>query len=118
MKTILISALAAMALGACASQTGLGNTVSGGAYGELSPDWEKASKAEAKAQNLIDKGEARIEKGEKKIKDARKMTRDGEDLVDKGQADIKKGEKDLADAKAKREAVEADYKSRTDAIDG
>ena len=90
MKTILISALAAMTLGACASQTGLGNTVSGGAYGELSPDWEKASKAEAKAQ----------------------------DLVDKGQADIKKGEKDLADAKAKREAVEADYKSRTDAIDG
>ena len=67
MKTILISALAAMTLGACASQTGLGNTVSGGAYGELSPDWEKASKAEAKAQNLIDKGEARIEKGEKKI---------------------------------------------------
>lgn len=116
MKIATLSAIAALALaGACASNTGLGDTMSGGAYGELSPKWEKAAKAEAKAQANIDKGNALIKKGDKQIKAAQKELEKGEANIAKGKEQVRKAERNLAKAEAERTAVEAEYKSRAQA---
>ncbi len=92
-------------LGACASNTGLGDTLSGGAYGELSPKWEKAAKAEKHAKAQIEKGNEKIKRSEKTIKEARKDIRDAQAMVEKAR-------KSLTKATAEREAIEADYQSR------
>ena len=116
MKTVITSALlvVTLGLGACASTPlpGMGTEIkaSADAYGDYSKDWNKAAKAEQKALELIETGEKRIARNEKKIRDANKDIRDAEKAIERGEGEIRKGTRDAESAKARRIAIESDYK--------
>ena len=116
MKNVIITALIAtsLGLGACASTPlpGMGAEIkaSANAYGDYSKDWNKAAKAEQKALNLIETGEKRIAKNEKKIREANKNIRDAEKAIERGEGEIRKGTRDAESAKARRLAIENDYR--------
>ena len=117
MKNVIITALiaASLGLGACASTPlpGMGAEIqaSANAYGDYSKDWNKAAKAEEKALSLIETGEKRIAKNEKKIRDANKDIREAEKAIERGEGEIRKGTRDAEIAKARRLAIESDYRN-------
>lgn len=116
MKNVIITALiaASLGLGACASTPlpGMGAEIqaSASAYGDYSKDWNKAAKAEEKAIDLIETGEKRIARNEKKIRDAKKEIREAEKAIERGEGEVRKGTRDAEVAKARRLAIENDYK--------
>ncbi len=116
MKLVITSALMAitLGLGACASTpvVGMGSDMKATAatYGDYSKSWEKASKDERKALDLMEDGEKRVAKGEKLIREARKDIRRGEEMIEKGEAEVRKGTRDSEAAKAERIRIENEYK--------
>lgn len=112
MKFVITSVLVAVALGlgACASSpvTGIGGEMQAkaGEYGEYSKAWERASKDEEKALDLIKDGEKRILKGEKLVRQAQKDERRGEDMIERGETEIRRGAENAAAAKSKRLEIE------------
>ena len=64
-----------------------------------------------KALELIEAGEKRIAKNEKKIRDANKDIRDAEKAIERGEGEIRKGTRDAEIAKARRLAIETDFKN-------
>lgn len=117
MKNLIVTALVASALGlgACASTPlpGMGAEIqaSANAYGDYSKDWNKAAKAEQQAIDLIESGEKRIARNEKKIRDANKDIREAEKAIVRGEGEIRQGTRDAEVAKARRIAIENDFKN-------